>query len=155
MAERATEHMTIHASRARCLDVVLDFEHYPVWAADVKEATVLARDAEGRGTRVAYRVAAMGRSARYTLAYDYAELPREISWVLVESDIMRRLDGHYVFDEVGTDTEVLYELAIELVVPLPGFIKRRAESKIIGTALRELKRQVESDEATRGVASSE
>ena len=48
-----------------------------------------------------------------------------------------------------------HELAIELVVPLPGFIKRRAEGKIIGTALRELKRKVESDEATRGVASSE
>ena len=155
MADQATERMTILAPRARCLDVVLDFEHYPVWAADVKEAMVLERDAEGRGTRVGYRVAAMGRSARYTLAYDYTGLPREISWVLVESDIMRRLDGHYVFNEVGPDTDVLYELTIELVVPLPGFIKRRAEGKIIGTALRELKRQVESDEATRGVASSE
>jgi hypothetical protein len=155
MADQATERMTILAPRARCLDVVLDFEHYPVWAADVKEAAVLERDAEGRGIRVGYRVAAMGRSARYTLAYDYTGLPREISWVLVESDIMRRLDGHYVFNEVGPDTDVLYELTIELVVPLPGFIKRRAEGKIIGTALRELKRQVESDEATRGVASSE
>jgi hypothetical protein len=155
VADRATERMTIHAPRRRCLDVVLDFERYPVWAADVKEATILERDAEGRGTRVGYRVAAMGRSARYTLAYDYSALPREISWVLLESDIMRRLDGHYVFEEVGADTDVLYELAIELVVPLPGFIKRRAEGKIIGTALRELKRHVESDDAARGVASSD
>jgi hypothetical protein len=155
MAERATERLTIQAPAERCIDVVLDFERYPVWAADVREAVVLERDAEGRGTRVAYRVAAMGRSARYTLAYDYSGMPREISWSLVESDIMRRLDGHYVFDAVGPATAVLYELAIELVVPLPGFIKRRAEGKIIGTALRELKRQIESDEAARGVASSE
>ena len=155
MADKATERMTIHAPPERCLEVVLDFERYPVWAADVKEATVIDRDAEGRATRVGYRVAAMGRSARYTLEYDYSGMPGEISWGLVESDIMRRLDGHYVFDAQGPDTEVLYELAIELVVPLPGFIKRRAEGKIIGTALRELKRKVESDEATRGVASSE
>jgi hypothetical protein len=155
MADKATERTTIHAPRARCLEVVLGFERYPRWAADVKEVTVLERDAEGRGTRVAYRVAAMGRSARYTLAYDHGSLPGEISWVLVESDIMRRLDGRYVFEDAGAETHVLYELAIELVVPLPGFIKRRAEGKIIGTALRELKLQVESDEATRGMASSE
>jgi hypothetical protein len=155
MAEQATERMTIQAPPERCLEVVLDFERYPDWAADVKEATVLERDAEGRGSRVGYRVAAMGRSARYTLAYDYSGMPREISWRLLESDIMRRLDGHYVFERSGDGTEVLYELAIELVLPLPGFVKRRAEGKIIGTALRELKRQVESDGATRGMASSE
>ena len=155
MADQATERLTIHAPPERCLEVVLDFERYPEWAADVKEAAVLERDGDGRGTRVGYRVAAMGRSARYTLAYDYSKLPREISWHLLESDIMRRLDGHYVFDPSGENTEVLYELAIELVLPLPGFVKRRAEGKIIGTALRELKRQVEADEATRGVASSE
>jgi hypothetical protein len=155
MAELATERMRIQAPPERCLEVVLDFERYPEWAADVKEATVLERDDDGRGTQVGYRVAAMGRSARYTLAYDYSGLPREISWRLLESDIMRRLDGHYVFERSGDHTEVLYELAIELVLPLPGFVKRRAEGKIIGTALRELKRQVEADEATRGVASSE
>jgi ribosome-associated toxin RatA of RatAB toxin-antitoxin module len=155
MADQATERLTIHAPPERCLEVVLDFERYPEWAADVKEAAVLERDPEGRATSVGYRVAAMGRSARYTLAYDYSGLPREISWRLLESDIMRRLDGHYVFEPSGGNTEVLYELAIELVLPLPGFVKRRAESKIISTALRELKRQVEADEATRGVASSE
>ena len=153
MADKATERMTIHAPPERCLEVVLDFERYPVWAADVKEAKVLDRDGDGRATRVGYRVAAMGRSARYTL--EYSGMPGEISWGLVESDIMRRLDGHYVFDARGPDTEVLYELAIELVVPMPGFIKRRAEGKIIGTALRELKRKVESDEAPRGGGSWE
>src|SRR5437016_7968721 len=90
MADRATERMTIHAPPERCLEVVLDFERYPVWAADVKEATVIERDAEGRATRVGYRVAAMGRSARYTLDYDYSGMPGEISWGLVESDIIDR-----------------------------------------------------------------
>ena len=35
-------------------------------------------------------------------------------------------------------TEVHYDLAIELVVPLPGFVKRRAEGRILNT-VRELK----------------
>lgn len=145
MTDKATERMRIDASPDGCFAVAIDFERYPEWGADIKEANVVARDDEGRGTRVAYRVAAMGRSARYTLAYDYADAPRQLSWVLVQGDIMRRLDGRYVFepaDDGGTD--VTYELAVDLVVPLPGFIKRRAEGKIIGTALRELKRRVEA-----------
>jgi ribosome-associated toxin RatA of RatAB toxin-antitoxin module len=146
MADRAFERMTIAASPEACLAVATDFESYPDWAADVKEATVVERDDQGRGLRVAYRVAAMGRSARYTLRYDYSAAPRELSWVLEQGDIMRKLDGHYLFEPEGDDTDVTYELDVELIVPIPGFVKRRAEGKIIGTALRELKKRVESDE---------
>ena len=94
----------------------------------------------------------MGRSARYTLAYDYADAPRQISWSLVRGDIMRRLDGRYVFEPVNGGTDVTYHLAIELIVPIPGFIKHRAELKIIGTALDELKRWAEAGPPARETA---
>lgn len=149
MADQATERATIDAPPQKCFDVALRFEQYPEWARDIKEATVLERDDEGRGTRVAFRVAAMGRSAHYTLEYDYSNAPRELSWKLVDGDIMRTLDGTYVFDpgDDGADpqtTDVTYHLVVELIVPLPGFVKRRAEGKIMGTALDELKKRVES-----------
>jgi ribosome-associated toxin RatA of RatAB toxin-antitoxin module len=144
MADQATERTTVKASPERCFAVATDFERYPDWARDVKEALVRGRDDEGRGTTVAYRVAAMGRSARYTLAYDYAGAPRRLSWSLAEGDIFRRLDGTYLFEPVDEGTEVMYHLAVDLVIPLPGFVKRRAEGRIIGTALDELKRQAES-----------
>jgi hypothetical protein len=68
-----------------------------------------------------------------------------VSWRLVEGDIMRSLDGTYVFDAAADgSTDMTYHLSIELIVPIPGFVKRRAEGKIMGTALRELKRRVES-----------
>ena len=41
-------------------------------------------------------------------------------------------------------TEITYRLSVDLVVPIPGFVKRRAESKIMATALRELRLRVES-----------
>ena len=143
MPDQATEQLTIDAPPERCFEVVIDYERYPEWAADVKEAKVVERDDQGRGLRVAYRTAAMGQSTRYTLEYDYADAPRQVSWQLVEGDIMRRLDGRYVFESNNGGTDVTYHLAVELVIPLPGFVKRRAEGKIIGTALRELKRRVE------------
>lgn len=146
MAESATERTTIRRPWASCLEVALDFERYPEWARDVKSVEVLERDADGRGERVAFRAAAMGRSTRYTLRYSYDDEPARISWVLDEGDIMRRLDGEYVFEPVDGDpdaTEVTYRLDAELAIPLPGFVKRRAESKIMTTALDELRRRCE------------
>jgi len=144
MAERATEQIAIAASPERCFEVALDFERYPEWAGDIREVAVVERDEEGRGTKVAYRAAAMGRSARYTLEYDLSDAPHRLSWKLVEGDIMRVLDGTYTFDPEGDGTLVTYQLEVELVIPMPGFVKRRAEGKIMGTALRELKKHVES-----------
>ncbi|TML56817.1 MAG: hypothetical protein E6G17_13855 [Actinobacteria bacterium] len=76
MADQATERLSIDVPPQRCYEIITDFEQYPAWARDVKEATVLECDEEGRATAVAFRVAAMGRSARYTLAYDYHAPPR-------------------------------------------------------------------------------
>ena len=152
MADQAMERTTIEAPLERCVVVAEDVERYPEWARDVKSVDVLERDEEGRAARVAFRAAAMGHSARYVLRYSYAggtsepADPVRISWVLEQGDIMRRLDGEYVFEPGDGDDEattVTYRLAVELAVPLPGFVKRRAETKIITTALDELKRRCE------------
>ena len=45
--------------------------------------------------------------------------------------------------DAGGRTLVTYHLAVDLIVPLPGFVKRRAEQKIIHTALRELRAHVQ------------
>jgi ribosome-associated toxin RatA of RatAB toxin-antitoxin module len=144
MPEQATERATIDAPPERCFEVVTDFDRYPEWARDIKECSVVERDDQGRATKVAYRAAAFGRSARYTLAYDYSNAPQELSWVQDSGEITRRLDGHYLFVPAGEGTDVTYSLTVELIVPVPGFVKRRAEGKIIGTALSELKKRAES-----------
>ena len=144
MTERAAQTTLIHAPLQRCLDIVLDYERYPDWAKDVKEAVVRERDAQGRGTRVEYRASALGRSTHYTLEYDYAQATSRLSWRLVEGDIMRALNGAYSFVEVDGGTQVFYELELELVVPLPGFVKRRAEARILVEAVKELKARAES-----------
>jgi ribosome-associated toxin RatA of RatAB toxin-antitoxin module len=143
VAETANERIRIEASPQRCYEVATDFEHYPKWAKDVKQAKVLERDDEGRGHKVEYRAAAMGRSIRYVLDYDYGEAPGAFSWKLVEGDMLRRLDGRYAFQPDDDATRVTYELVVDLSVPMPGLIKRRAAGLIMGSALKELKREVE------------
>jgi hypothetical protein len=147
VAEEASERIRIDAPREACLAVVLDFERYPEWARDVKQVTIKERDGEGRGQQVEFRAAGLGKSFRYTLAYDFSELPVAFSWSLVEGEGLRRLDGSYRFEPEGESTRVHYELAVDIAIPLPGLIKRRAAGMIMGTALKELKKAVESASA--------
>lgn len=148
VAEQATERMVMRASPARCFAAVTDFDSYADWAADIKSVEVAERDEQGRATKVAFRAAAFGRSTTYTLAYDYAKAPEQLSWAQVAGDLTSRLDGTYLFEAAGNgDTEVVYHLDVELRVPIPGFVKRRAEGRIIHTALQELKARVEDREA--------
>jgi len=145
MTETANERIRVDAPPDRCWDVAVDFESYPEWVRDVREVKVLERDGEGRGSRVEYRAAALGKSIRYILDYDYAEAPAAFSWKFVEGDMLRRLDGRYEFEPDGDGaTRVHYELAVDLAVPLPGLVKRRAAGLIMGSALKELKKQVEA-----------
>ncbi len=145
MAEQATERMTVSATPERCFEVSADIGAYPQWAADIKDVTIDERDAEGRPTLVTFRAAAFGRSTSYTLAYDYSEAPGVLSWVQTAGDITSKLDGRYVFTPAPDGgTEVTYHLEVEMKVPLPGFIKMRAQSRIMSIALRELRARVES-----------
>ncbi|HUZ44724.1 MAG TPA: SRPBCC family protein [Acidimicrobiales bacterium] len=145
MAEHTTQRVTVRGTARSCFAVVTDFESYPQWAADIKAVTVEEADAEGRATRVTWRTAAFGRSTTYTLDYDYSEAPSAVSWKESRGDITSRLDGSYRFEELGGgETEVIYSLDVELRVPIPGFVKRRAESRIVATALREFKARVEN-----------
>jgi uncharacterized membrane protein len=152
MAEMAREEATIDAPVDELWAVLVDFERYPAWARDLKAVDVLERDDEGRGTLVRFRAAAMGRSTTYVLRYDHTQAPSRLPWKLERGDIMRRLDGAYVLEPDPDDpsrTRVVYDLVVDLVIPLPGFVKNRAEHKIIHTALRELRAHVEGKPAGR------
>ena len=98
MTDSASERIRVEASADRCFDVAVDFESYPEWLRDVKEAKILEVDDEGRGLRVEFRAAALGKSIRYVLEYDYSAAPDEFSWHFAEGDMLRRLDGTYRFE---------------------------------------------------------
>jgi uncharacterized membrane protein len=146
MAESATERVTIAAPIDVVYRVALDIERYPEWVRDIEEATIVDRDAEGRPLLADFGAAAMGFSTHYRLAYDHDGAPHRLAWRLDKGDIMRAVDGAYTFSVNDADpaaTDVVYDLAIELVVPLPGFVRRRAEVRILNT-LKELKTRAES-----------
>jgi ribosome-associated toxin RatA of RatAB toxin-antitoxin module len=143
VSQRATESITVNASPETIYAVVADFEHYADWVSDLKRIEVVTRDDQGRALEVEFRAAAFGRSTTYTLHYDYAKAPSELSWRQVQGDLTETLNGRYAIEAIGDDTKVTYDLEVELLVPIPTFIKSRAAYRIQTQALRELKAQAE------------
>ena len=144
MAQRATESIVVQASPADVYGVVTDFSRYGEWVGDLKRIDVLERDAAARPLEVEFRAAAFGRSTTYVLRYDYSRAPEVLSWTQIRGDLTETMVGQYRFESSGADTKVTYDLEVELLVPIPSFVKARAAQRIQSQALRELKARAES-----------
>ncbi len=143
MTETVSSEIEIDSSVARVFEILCDFEAYPSWARSIREATVLEKDADGRATKVEFRVAPGPLpQMRYILHYTY---PGDaIAWDYVEGDL-RDIRGSYQLEDSGGRTKVTYHLAIDPgKLPLPGFVKARAAREITRVALKELKKHAEA-----------
>ena len=143
MAQRATESIVVNAPPEVVYRVVTDFANYASWVSDLKRIEVLESDAAGRPLEVEFRAAAFGRSTTYALRYDYSRSPEQLSWTQTHGDLTETLQGQYRFESDARGTKVTYDLEVELLVPIPTFVKSRAAQRIQTQALRELKAQAE------------
>ena len=144
MAEQTTSSIVVDAEPAKVMAVIADFGSYPEWAKGVQEATVVEQGADGRAERVFFRLDVSPIKDEYTLAYDW-DADREVTWTLVEGKMLRALDGAYTLRDLGGGrTEVTYRLALDVSIPLIGMLKRKGEKILIDTALKGLKKRVET-----------
>lgn len=140
--------MVVNAGIEACFAVGVDVAAYPDWVVDLRSADVLTTDEDGRPLTARFEAAGLGRMTSYVLAYDHRGAPDVLAWNLVSGDLTREIEGRYRFEDVTEEpgqplTAVGYDLTIDLAVPLPGFVKRRAEDKIVRSALHRFKLRVE------------
>ena len=144
MAEQTQGSIEIDAGPAEIMTTIADFDAYPEWVDGIKAAEIKKRDGEGRPSEVEFEFSAMGFSATYTLLYEYEPEDRGVRWTTVEaSGAVKDVTGEYVLEQLNGDTEVTYRLAVELGVPVPGFLKRQGDKRAIKVALEGLKKRVE------------
>jgi len=143
MAEQTTSSILIDATAAEVMTAIVDFEAYPQWAQGIKAAQVQSRTADGRAETVYFELEAAPIKDSYTLTYTY-EGATTLRWSLVEGRMMRALDGSYELSESDSGTEVTYRLSVDVAIPMIGLLRRKAEKVIIDTALKGLKKRVES-----------
>ncbi len=143
MAEQTTSSITIDATPAQVMEVIADFASYPEWAQGMKKAEVVEEGPGGRARNVHFELEAAPIKDSYTLGYDW-QGDSAVRWSLVEGKVLKAMQGAYELRPNGTGTEVTYRLAVELSIPMIGLLRRKAEKVIIDTALKGLKKRVES-----------
>jgi hypothetical protein len=143
MADESTQSITINATPAEIMAVIADFDAYPAWAGSVKSAVATADGPDGRAERVAFKINAGAIRDEYELAYSW-DGDTKVSWTLVKGQMQRAQRGSYALRQSADGTEVTYNLAVDLAIPMLGMLKRKAEKVIMDTALKELKKRVES-----------
>ena len=144
MAERTEGAIDIAASPETVLGVIVDFEAYPQWATGVKNIEVLEKDAAGRGLVVRFEVTAVGMSGWYILNYDHSAGDAGVSWTFQQGSPFKDLQGEYGLAPTDAGTHVTYRAAVEPGIPMIGFMKRQVAKMAIDTALKGLKKRVES-----------
>lgn len=144
MADQTSSSIVVEASPDAVMAVIADFEAYPQWAQGMKTVEVVAEGPDGRAEKVAFELDAAPIRDSYTLAYVW-DGDTSVTWTLAEGKMMRAMDGAYELEDLGGGrTEVTYRLAVDVAIPMIGMLKRKAEKVIIDTALKGLKKRVES-----------
>lgn len=145
MADSSQQSITIPASVETIAAVISDFAAYPEWVDAVKSAEVVSEYEDGYAHQARFVLDAGVVKDDYTLEYAYAHDLTRIEWTLVQSTMMKVQNGSYdLVDNSDGTTTVTYTLEIELNVPMLGMFKRKAEKMIMDTALKDLKKRVES-----------
>src|ERR1700754_4893840 len=146
MADTSTQSIQVIAPLDRVAAVVSDFPRYPEWADAMKQVEVIEEYDDGYAAKVRFVIDAGVLVDDYTLEYAYADDLSRIEWELVApSKTQKSQRGSYDLTEDGVGTTTgTYTLEGELSIGMLGMFRRKAEKMIMDTALKQLKRRVES-----------
>ncbi len=145
-----TDSIVINADPEAIMEALLDFESYPDWMTGVEEIEVRNRDGKKRGTEVRYKVDAVVTKLDYVLSYAYKDRERLIEIGCVEGDL-EEVDSSYLLEPLDEGrTEVTYHYDVTYTIPkaLRGPLARRlikqVDKRVMNSALKDLKKRVES-----------
>lgn len=140
MAITESRDIVIEATPDEIMDILVDLESLTEWSSAHQKVEVLERDDEGRPSKSRQVVKVVGVSDEQVL--DYTVHDDGVSWTLVSSKRQRAQNGHYKLTPDGDATKVHFELTVDPLVPLPGFLIRRGAKGLMDTATDGLRKQV-------------
>ena len=145
MTDLSKSLISIDAPIADVQKALFELDKYPEWSAQIKSTEALARDDQGRITKVKMSIDAGMMKDRPVLDYDWSQAPNKLSFSLDEADLLTSMDGVYTITAIDEDTtEVTYELEVALSMPVPAMMRQKAEKATIDAALAQLKSHLEA-----------
>ena len=140
MAVSDSREVIIEAGPAEILDVIADVPATPTWSPQYLKGEVLSTYEDGRPRQARMVIKAAGLTD--TLVTEYRWTDTSCSWSLVSGGQIRAQDATYTLTPEGDKTRVRFELSVDPIVPLPGFILKRALKGGMETATDGLRKQV-------------
>jgi carbon monoxide dehydrogenase subunit G len=140
MAINETREIVIEASPEEILDVIGDLESLTEWSPPHQSVDVLEKDKDGRPLKVKMKVKAAGITDEQLVAYTWGD--NVVSWTLISSGQQRSQDASYTLTPDGANTKVIFKISVDPVVPLPGFVLKRAINGSIDAGTKGLRTRV-------------
>lgn len=145
MSDSSSSTISIDAPLTSVTEALFALEKYPEWSSSIKSAEAMARDDQGRITKVKMSIDAGMMKDRVILDYDWSGAPTHLSFSLDDADLLTGMDGSYTITSIDEDTtEVTYELAVSLSMSIPAMMRQKAEKATIDAALAQLKATLEA-----------
>lgn len=145
MAEQTQSSIDIAASPAQIMAVIADLPAYPQWSDGITKVEVISiYEDDGLPADARFYLDSGPIKDVYELEYDW-DGDRQVTWTLTKGDMLTAMDGAYELTaKADGSTTVNYRLSVDVKIPMIGMIKRKAERVIVDTALKGLKKRVES-----------
>ncbi|MDP7701494.1 MULTISPECIES: SRPBCC family protein [unclassified Mycobacterium] len=143
MADKTNQTIYIDADPAEVMKAIAEIESYPDWINEYKEVEVLEATDDGYPKKARMLMDAGIFKDTLIMNYQWPDDRKSLSWTLESSSLLKSLEGSYILNPKGSGTDVTYELAVDLAVPMIGMLKRKAERRLIDGALKDLKKRVE------------
>ena len=140
MAVTESRQVVIEATPDEIMDVLFDLESLTEWSPAHRKVEVLERDDQGHPSKSRQVVRIVGITDEQVL--DYSVHDDGVSWTLVSSKQQRAQVGRYTLTPVGDSTKVDFELTVDLVVPVPGFLIKKGSKGLMETATDGLRKRV-------------
>ena len=140
MAVTETREVVVEATPDEIMAVLIDLESLTEWSSAHQEVEVLERDDQGRPSRSRQVVRVVGINDEQVLAYTMHD--DGVSWTLVSSKQQRAQTARYTLTPEGESTRVRFELTVDPLVPLPGFLIKQGAKGLMSTATDGLRRRV-------------
>jgi ribosome-associated toxin RatA of RatAB toxin-antitoxin module len=140
MAIKESREILIEATPEEILDVIADLESLTEWSSAHQSSEVVERGDDGRPSVARMKVKAAGITDEQVVAYTWGD--NTVSWTLVSAGQQRAQDATYTLTPDGDKTRVAFDIRIDPVVPLPGFLLKRTIKGQVDTATEGLRKRV-------------
>jgi hypothetical protein len=144
MSDLSTGTIIIDAPIGEVQSALFELAKYPEWSTSIKSVEVIASDDQGRLTSGKFVIDAGMMKDKVTLDYDWSEAPSKLSFSFNDADLLTGMEGSYSIKKIDEDTTaVTYEMGVEISMPIPAMMRKKAEQTTIDQALQQLKSHLE------------